>query len=143
MSTRGRPLKINKDIIDQICLFIENGNSNKDAVVLAGVPESTFYNWKSRAVQLKDAERLTWVRYEIYSYLLECIKKAEAKFRAYHISNINSAAKKEWQASAWMLERRYPNEFGRRGVEIEVPVKSVDDVEEVVRIYVPDNGRDG
>jgi len=143
MTKRGRKPKLSKEMVDQICLYIENGNTNKDAVLLSGITETAFYQWKEKANRIKDAGRLNRSENEIYLYLLESIKKAESKFRAYHIGNINVASKKEWQASAWMLERRYPNEFGRRGVEIEVPVKQGDDVEEVVRIYVPDNGRDG
>jgi hypothetical protein len=143
MTKRGRKPKLTVEMIDQICLYIENGNTNKDAVLLSGITEAAFYKWKEIANRIKDAGRLDREANYLYFYLLESIKKAESKFRAYHISNINAASKKEWTASAWMLERRYPNEFGKRGVEIEVPVKVGDDVEEVVRIYVPDNGRDG
>ena len=43
------------------------------------------------------------------------IKKAEAKFIAWNEQQIMSAAKKgNWQAAAWLLERKYPDEFGRR-----------------------------
>lgn len=141
MKKKGRPPKLTKATVDQICLYIENGNTNKDAVLLCGLTESAFYQWKERAMRLKDQGRLGRVENEIYLYLVESLKKAESKFRAYHISNINAASKSQWQASAWMLERRYPGEYGRRGIEIEVPVKPADEAEEVVRIYIPDNGR--
>lgn len=41
------------------------------------------------------------------------IKKAYSKYKAVHIARINEASKNEWQASAWMLERKFPDEFAK------------------------------
>lgn len=44
------------------------------------------------------------------------LRKAEAEFVLYHLQVINSAAKSGngngWKASAWLLERRFPAEYG-------------------------------
>jgi transposase len=87
-------LKYGKKICREICQFIEDGLSNKDAAQLAGVSESTFYQW------LKD-----------YSEFSECIKKSQVKRKAFLIKKIFRAAQSSWQAAAWYLERVYSDEF--------------------------------
>lgn len=42
----------------------------------------------------------------------EQVKRAEAKGKIKHLKRIDGAD--AWQASAWMLERKYPQEFGRK-----------------------------
>ena len=34
---------------------------------------------------------------------------------------IRAAAAKDWKAAAWLLERRYPEQWGRRRVEVGSP----------------------
>ena len=41
------------------------------------------------------------------------IKKAEAECKAARIATILKASEKSWQAAAWWLERRCPDEYGR------------------------------
>jgi hypothetical protein len=43
------------------------------------------------------------------------LKLAESKPEAIHIENIETASKKCWRASAWVLERLYPERYARRG----------------------------
>ena len=40
------------------------------------------------------------------------VMQATASGKIHHINKIGSA--KEWQASAWLLERKFPTEFGRK-----------------------------
>ena len=39
---------------------------------------------------------------------------AMAEAEALHVGVIATAARKSWQASAWFLERKYPQKWGRR-----------------------------
>lgn len=52
---------------------------------------------------------------ELHDKLVESLKKAEAQFKAVHVNNIIQAGKEKrhWQASAWLLERKYPKEYGK------------------------------
>ena len=44
----------------------------------------------------------------------ESVKKAKAAFRLFHMKQIrDAAASGNWQASAWSLERCFPDEYGR------------------------------
>ncbi len=51
----------------------------------------------------------------IYREFLEAIEKAEAQAKVRNVTIIQAAAKDNWQAAAYWLERRYPEEWGRRG----------------------------
>lgn len=50
----------------------------------------------------------------IYFEFFEAIKKAEAIAEARNVTIIQSAAKDSWQAAAWWLERKHPDEWGRK-----------------------------
>lgn len=46
----------------------------------------------------------------------EQLRKAEAQLEVAHLRNIELAAKDNWRASVWLLERIYPDKYGpRRG----------------------------
>ena len=102
---------LTEELIKEICSFIENGNTQKDAAALCGVAESTFYNWTKVAKEGKASGRAA----TLYALLLESVKKAESAFKDYHLGQIRAASTRpaHWQASAWLLERKFPNEFGR------------------------------
>jgi hypothetical protein len=42
------------------------------------------------------------------------LKRAEAQLEVVHLTNIETAGRKNWRASAWLLERMFPERFGRR-----------------------------
>lgn len=50
-----------------------------------------------------------------WEYLGEALKKAESEYKRTLLNTIRSAALERsgnWTAAAWLLERRYPEEFG-------------------------------
>lgn len=105
--------KLNRELIDEFLTYKENGISDKDACDMCGISESTFYGWVQDANKIVNGQlnmeddALGPLKVE----LMEGMKRARAAFKAFHIQNITKAAKKSWQASAWMLERMYPKEF--------------------------------
>ncbi len=138
MAKVGRSTKLTEELIEQISIAVENGSSNKDACILTGISESTFYNWMNEAKALQDKKKIPSDK-RIYLEFMESLKKAEAMFKQFHLGQINKASREgSWQASAWMLERKYPNEYSRklelRGQDGNAP--------ELVKIYIPDNGRE-
>ena len=51
----------------------------------------------------------------MYSEFSEAVKKARAEAEGAHIRNIRKAADNgTWQASAWFLERSFPQKWGKR-----------------------------
>lgn len=66
------------------------------ATAAAGVGRSTFYKW------LEDPK------------FAEQVEAAQARSAVPLLARITSASETQWQAAAWILERRWPGEFGRR-----------------------------
>lgn len=71
----------------------------------ARVAVSTYSRWKKQAAE-GDID---------YVDFFEEINEAYAEFVSDMLASIQEAARnKSWQAGAWLLERRFPNEFAQR-----------------------------
>lgn len=89
---------------DKLCQAIELGATYRLACQYAGIAESVFYEWKAENAEFAEA-----------------IQKAEGKGAISHLARIKQASTDgNWQASAWVLERRYPDEYGRRVIDTTV-----------------------
>lgn len=111
----GRSIKLSKEVVDEILTYKENGLSDADVCDMVGISTNTFYKWLKEAdtgVNVDNPARPVPML-ELKRELRDGLKRAQTAFKAYHIQNITKAARKSWQASAWMLERMYPKEFGR------------------------------
>lgn len=82
------------------------GMSLDDSCQLAGVPRSTFFDWIRKG-------RQPGARKE-YRDLVAKVDLALAQFKQRQLAGIDAAGGEEWQARAWLLERKFPSEFGRR-----------------------------
>lgn len=102
----ARPIKLNKEIIKKIVDAIKAGNYLETASAYAGVSKVTLYNWLKRGARAK--------RNSIYKEFLNAVEKAQAEAEVRDVLIIAKAAEKNWQASAWRLERKYPQRWGRR-----------------------------
>lgn len=102
---RGRPTKYNAALVDRVAASIELGMTWARAAEASGVGLSTLHEWRQRG----EAGEALFVD------LVERLKKAEANGIARALESIRSASEGgAWQASAWILERRYPADYGRR-----------------------------
>lgn len=93
----ARPTKYDDEVAKKICSYLRQGNTRKAACAASGISDQTFANWQKR-----------------YLDFLERVKKAEAEAETAHVENIAHAARTYWQASAWWLERRHREDWGRR-----------------------------
>lgn len=107
--------KLNKELIDEFLTYKENGLSDSDCCDMVGISQQSLYRWLKEAETGIDGDNPNRPasNLELKREFRDGLKKAQSAFKAYHIQNITMAAKKNWQASAWMLERMYPKEFGR------------------------------
>lgn len=83
---------------------VSAGTPVTHACKAAGVPYRTYRDWYTKGEKGDQTYRT------FYFKMLE----AEGQFVTANLVTIQKAAGKTWQAAAWLLERRYPKEFGRR-----------------------------
>lgn len=115
----GRPTRLTSEIQKTICDNITAGLKPEDAAQYADVPRSTFYNWLRRGeaegVRLASSIRAKpRVCEQPFLDFWNAIKKARLGFKRTHIMRVQVAGLEHWQASAWTLERCFPNEFGQK-----------------------------
>ncbi len=88
-------MKYCAEMTQEIATMLQNGSNRTDACIIAGISYETFTRWMEN------------------SEFREAIKKAESKFKNGCISVIIKAMPNSWQAAAWMLERKFWNEFAQ------------------------------
>lgn len=98
----GRKYTISEDKINRICDAIKRGLSNRSAAASVGISHVSFYNWVNRGEHEDDT---------LYSKFYDGVQAASAEFEASRIRNIASHEETSWQASAWLLERKLPDEY--------------------------------
>jgi hypothetical protein len=100
-SERKRTAKM----LSAICALVENGLSVSHAAEKLHVHHTTVGRWRNELPEFDAA-----------------ILAAEAAFIDSQIANIRTAAKTSWQASAWLLERKWPAHFSQPQVRLNMPV---------------------
>lgn len=102
----GRPSKRTPEREQRILDALRAGSTRKTACAHAAVEQHTFQRWVLR-----------------FAHFAQAVEKAEADAQLRHEAVIAKAAQDgTWQASAWWLERRRPEDYGRRE-RLEVTVR--------------------
>lgn len=96
---KGRPGKYTPDRRKRILEALRQGNTRRVAVALAGISYETFCDWMRKHPDFSE----------------QC-KNAEAEAELASVQIIRKAAIDTWQAAAWWLERRRPEEWGNSHV---------------------------
>ena len=98
----GRKQKLDRAALNRAVQLKKGGANNKDIAAAIGICEQTFYKWVNQP------------KTPLQSELSEQLKKAEADYKNALLAIIAKAGKeKDWRASAWLLERKYPAEYAR------------------------------
>ena len=102
-----RPTKYHPARVDAICDALRAGATIEHAAEAAGIHRDTVHEWRTR-----------------YPAFADRIKEAEGAGVLASLRVIRGAAEGgTWQAAAWLLERRYPAEYGRRAVTVATSVQ--------------------
>ena len=114
----GRKSKYSPQMQSALCQWLRKGCSYKDACGMEGISYETFRRWQDEK-----------------SVFCVALKKAEAECKVARIQTVLKASDKSWQAAAWWLERRCPDEYGRM-VKEEKPenVVTIEELEEAGRL---------
>ena len=120
----GRPTKLNFDTHNKIISAIRAGNYIETAAAYAGINKSTLYDWLKRGEREKQRVAQN-PRYKIrksekpYVEFSNAVEKALAEAEVRDVAIIAKAAEEQWQAAAWRLERKFPDRWGRKRLDIE------------------------
>jgi transposase-like protein len=102
MAERGRPTKYTPETVKRIIEAIKLGVAYVDAANYGGVSFETFNEWRKQ-----------------YPEFSEAVESASGQAVTACMAKIQKAATEgSWQASAWILERRHPDRYGRTRVEL-------------------------
>jgi transposase len=104
---RGRPSKFTPEVRDKILTALRAGNYRNVACQYAGINIQTLHNWIAKA-EHPDAP-------PEYLEFVEALQKAEADAEVADLALIRRSAQDgQWQAAAWIRERKNPERWGRR-----------------------------
>lgn len=110
-----RPIKLNNEIQKQIIDLIRAGNYIETASSCVGVNKSTLYDWLKRGAREKQrTDGKSNKNEDVYVQFSNAVEKAIAEAEARDVLNIQKASQTDWKASAWRLERKFPNKWGRK-----------------------------
>lgn len=113
-----RPEKITYDLINAICEDISRGYSYDKAAERNGISSSTFFRWLKLG-KSPDSE-------QIYRDFAQAVRQASDFSEDEALQLIRSAAviNRNWKASAWFLEKRFPAKYGKPANQCEGEIES-------------------
>lgn len=92
----ARKTKRTPETVKAITDLLRAGVPRTHACAASGVSHDSFMRWLD------------------FADFAEAVKKAESDAVARNVAVIQQAARTTWQAAAWWLERRYPEDFRNR-----------------------------
>lgn len=118
---RGRPDKLTPETQDRIVKMLLAGNYLETAAAAAGITKSTLYEWLRRGTRVRNGEvppskqSAFDKRASVFS---DAVEKAAAQAEALMVQRITVASEEDWRAAAWRLERRHPDRWGRKRLDV-------------------------
>lgn len=103
-------VKLTRKLGTEICDRIAKGVPKSYAARASGVAPNTVLEWERRG-RGEDERPAT----ELTTWFAGEMERALAQFIESKIVEISQD--EDWHAKAWMLERRFPDEFGRREIQ--------------------------
>jgi len=122
----ARRTKLTDELKEQFLKAYSIGLTIEKCCQYAGIDETTFYKWK------KQEHR------NPYRQFFQSISKVESQVQIVLVNDIRNS--EDWRAKAWILERRYPKDWGRHD-NIDLTTKGDKVENQIVILELPNNGR--
>jgi len=115
--------EIDPSILETALSVLAVGASRQVAAAQAGISKVTLWSYENRgreAWEKREAGIEAGVEVELseseafFAEFYARVRKAESTTQAYMLGLIQKAANGDWRAGAWVLEKLYPAEFGKR-----------------------------
>jgi hypothetical protein len=95
MAKPTKPYKMTPERVAIILEGLSNGLTQRDCALLAGIHEDTLCSWK-----FNNSEFSEQMGQKLIEYKQKLLKRIE------------KAGEKDWKATAWILERKFKNDWG-------------------------------
>jgi transposase len=102
----GRPSKLTAELTDEFVRMLRAGNYIGVACHAVRINRTTFSAWIRRGASGRPED-------EAFREFRERVEQARAEGEVRNVAQIARAASESWQAAAWLLERQYPERWGR------------------------------
>ena len=100
------PSKFTKTTVSKILAGVRRGLPYHLAAAAAGISERTFYAWQRGEFPESADEALK-------QQFLQGLTRANGEAADRLTRRIHDASVMDWRAAAWILERRYPKDYGK------------------------------
>jgi len=101
---QGRKSKLTPEMQAKIVSYLQGGTYIETAAAAAGIGKRTLFRWLKNATEKGCDPK--------YKAFADAVEKAQAAANLRDVTLISHAAKKDWRAAAWRLERRHPKRWG-------------------------------
>lgn len=108
---KRRPTKFTPETVDRLIEAVRLGLPLHLAAESAGVSYQTFNEWQQGRFP-RGADK------DLKHEFSEALTRAKGESALRLMDLIQSAAPDDWRAAAWILERRFPKDFGKHMVEV-------------------------
>lgn len=110
----GRKTKLTRQTADRILAILRAGGYDETACAAAGISRQCFWDWLRRGAAGEAP----------YNVFADEVQRARAEGESRNVMLIASAAQNNWQAAAWLLERRHPERWARPSQRGEAPAEN-------------------
>lgn len=93
-----------KEVVMRFYEAVRYGSKIKQACQYAGISASLYYSWRRRGLAGD----------EPYNIFIKGVEQAQGEFVVRNLEAVHAHSAIDWKASAWLLERRYPEDFAMR-----------------------------
>ena len=101
----GRKTKLTPEVQEIIVDGINAGLTLVLTCARAGVTYATFYRWLEKGEAAKSG---------VFCEFFDAVSRAKADSALRLVSQITLQAPTDWRAAAFLLERRFPDDYGKR-----------------------------
>lgn len=113
LGTAHRKTNWTTELEDALVAMLKAGNYIGVALRAVSLPSSTYSDWMRRGE----------IGEEPFASFREKIDRALAEGEIRNVAQIAAAARENWQAAAWILERAYPERWARVSTRHRLPTQ--------------------